>query len=70
MSMDMLHPMYAPQYFTLTNPKLLRTFDEYQRYVLTKRLGKRRNFIFRGLPTVYEEDEQECSFDTTDSESA
>ena len=69
MSLDMLHPMYAPQYFKLTNLSLLRTLAEYQKYVLTQRLGRRRDFIFRGLPTVYEE-EPECSFDTTDSDSA
>lgn len=53
--MNKLHPTYSVYYAHLQNARLIVTQEQAQRFVLTRRLMWRKDFIFRGLPTIPEE---------------
>lgn len=59
--MNKLHPTYSVYYAHLQDSRLITTQEQAQRLILTQRLMWRRDFIFRGLPTIQEEDSLVCA---------
>lgn len=55
--MNKLHPTYSVYYAHIQDARLITTQEQVQRLVLTKRLMWRKDFIFRGLPTIPEENQ-------------